>query len=89
MTCAKTYRVLYRESSRGDLFEIETTYIWDVVDETGAVVRTYTGENSGTMGGGAWKMDELSSGVSWVELAEDGRSVRVSRGSVVTLEPLP
>ncbi len=90
MTCAPKYRVLYRTSSRGDLFEIETTYIWDVVDEAGTVVRTYTEESSGTLRGGAWQMDDsTSTEIGWVELTEDGRSVRVLRGGVATIEPLP
>ena len=85
-----TYRVRYREDSRGDLFEIETTSIWEVVDDAGIVVRTYTSESFGTLGGGTWQMDDTHSGaIAKVEISEDRRSVKVSRGNALTLEPLP
>lgn len=84
-----TYRVVYRRHSHGDLFEIEVDEVYEVVDEHGAVVRRYEASSSGRYEGGPdWAM-EGTSGVTSVELTEDGRAVRVRRGGVETIEPLP
>ncbi len=87
---APRYRVVNRSYSRGDLFEIETVDVYEVVDEHGAVIRRYDGASSGSLArdGSGWDYDGGGSSL-FVELTPDGGAVRVVRGNTVTIEPLP
>ncbi len=73
-----TYRIQPREHEHGDLYELEIDRAWDVInEETGEVVMTFSGESSSEYKGGPGWEGGGSSGVTKVELAEDGASVRV------------
>lgn len=73
------YRIETREGNpHGDLYEMEITTFFDVIDNTTEMtVMTFTGEYFTTLGdNGGWN-DGSYSGVEDVRLAEDGMSVLV------------
>lgn len=66
--------------SHGDLFELEQTTYYRVIDlRTGQVVLTFTGEMSASMSRGSGQWDDYQyGGARAVTLAPDERSVHVS-----------
>ncbi len=73
------YRIEKREGNpHGDLYEMEITTFFDVIDNTTEMtVMTFTGEYFTTLGNnGGWN-DGTYSGVEDVRLAEDGYTVAV------------
>jgi hypothetical protein len=63
--------------SHGDLYELEQTTFFRVIDtRTGKVVLAFEGEMSARLDGGLWS-DHQFSGARAVTLAPDERSVRV------------
>ena len=80
---------IQQRTNRGDMFSLDTGDVFEVIDENGRVVRSYsdTEANTGsTSGSGGWR---TVNNALRVELTADGRSVRLIRGDQVTIDPLP